>query len=322
MKTNKYHLILPLIALIAMIFAIIIVISMKPAQNPLPPPKEPFSRNPDKKDNEIVVSGTGIIESLSENIKIGTEISGIVEKVYVKTGDFVKTGDPLFKLDTALIEADIKLRQAQEDVTKADLLQAKSRLQFFTNIKEKAAISKEELVTRKNDVIRAEALVTQAQAQLNQAKTNLKLATVTAPIDGTILKINIRPGEFAQAGTPAQPLIIMGDTSQLVARIDIDEYDVSKLHQNSYAIISPKGNNAIKIKAKFLRMEPLLIPKRNLQGLGPELIDTRVIQLIYLLETQNAPLFVGQQVEAEIRSDKNAPLIKETKEEFNTNTKN
>lgn len=309
MKTNKFHLILPLLALVAIIFAVITVIVMKPKQSSLPPPKQPFTQELPKDKNHIVVSGTGIIESLSENIKIGTEISGIVNQVFVQTGELVKKDSPLFKLNTEQIEAEIMLRKAQVQVAKSDYLQAKSRLGFFENIKEKAAISREELVTRKNDVIKNEALVKQAEAALNQAQTNLILATVVAPIDGMILKINIKPGEFAQTGNLAQPLIIMGDTAHLTARIDIDEYELSRLHQDSYAIISPKGNNEIRLQGRFLRMEPLLIPKRNLQGLGQELIDTRVVQLIYIIEEKDPPLLVGQQVDVEIHSDINSLLI-------------
>ncbi|MBL8799667.1 MAG: HlyD family efflux transporter periplasmic adaptor subunit, partial [Planctomycetia bacterium] len=75
-------------------------------------------------------------------------------------------------------------------------------------------------------VLRAASL--QALAQKQQAETEVERCTVRAPIAGTVLQLNVRPGEFV--GTPpGQPLLVLGDVSRLHVRVDVDENDIGRL---------------------------------------------------------------------------------------------
>ena len=124
--------------------------------------------------------------------------------------------------------------------------------------------------------------------------------TVRAPIAGEILAVNIRPGEFVSTtGGNSEPLIRMGETRPLHIRIDIDEDDASRVALGKPAIVSPRGAAERRVKASFVRAEPLVVPKRSLTNSSAERVDVRVLQVIYALpEEARGTFLVGQQVDA------------------------
>ncbi len=65
---------------------------------------------------------------------------------------------------------------------------------------------------------------------------------------------------------------------------------------------SPRGNGSLKIPLEFVRFEPYVIPKKSLTGDSTERVDTRVLQVIYRVKDQNAPLHVGQQMDVYIEA--------------------
>jgi multidrug resistance efflux pump len=151
----------------------------------------------------------------------------------------------------------------------------------------------------------AEAELGLAQADLGRSETELDRLTVRAPAAATVLQLNIRPGEFAQAGPAgaAGPLVLLGDTSVLHVRVDIDEGDAPLFRPGAKAVASVKGRPDIRVPLAFVRVDPFVVPKRSLTGLASERVDTRVLQVIYAIEgTPPVPLYVGQQVDAFIEA--------------------
>ena len=142
----------------------------------------------------------------------------------------------------------------------------------------------------------AQAAVAQAEAALNQTKTDLDRRTPRAPLDATVLQVNVRPGEFV--GTPPnQPLIVLGDTAQLHVRVDVDENDIHRFRPGMPAVAKLRGDPAREFKLTFVRVEPYVIPKKSLTGDNTERVDTRVLQVIYALEDSTKRVFVGQQLD-------------------------
>src|SRR5262245_64154265 len=90
------------------------------------------------------------------------------------------------------------------------------------------------------------AAIEQARASVKLAQTDLELRTVSAPIDGEVLRVNINPGEFALAGAVTQPLIVMGRTDPMHVRIDIDEADIARYRPGEIGRAScrERGENA------------------------------------------------------------------------------
>jgi len=147
-----------------------------------------------------------------------------------------------------------------------------------------------------------EAAVEQARRAVERAEIDLALMTVRAHIDGTVLQVNVRPGEFAFAGTLTTPLIVLGNLDPLHVRVDIDEADVPRFQPSAPAWASLRGRSAERIPLKFVRIEPLIVPKRSLTGASGERVDTRVLRVVYALPSGTAQAYPGQQVDVFIES--------------------
>ncbi|MCI0737967.1 MAG: efflux RND transporter periplasmic adaptor subunit [Gemmataceae bacterium] len=151
----------------------------------------------------------------------------------------------------------------------------------------------------------AKAAVEQMQAQVDHTKTEIERAQVRALVDGTILQVNVRPGEYVATPAP-QPLIILGNVEPLHVRVDIDEHDIPRLHPDAPAYAAVRGNPNVHLPLRLVRVEPYVIPKKALTGDNTERVDTRVLQVIYALQEsspmrQQGPaagqVFVGQLVD-------------------------
>ena len=128
-----------------------------------------------------------------------------------------------------------------------------------------------------------------------------------ALVDGEVLQVNVRPGEFV--GAPAgQALIVLGSVTQLHVRVDIDEYDIPRFITDAPARATLKGQSTDFFPLKFVRIEPYVVPKKSLTGDNTERVDTRVLQVIYAIDTTGKRLFVGQQVDVFIDASPPAGL--------------
>jgi HlyD family secretion protein len=125
-----------------------------------------------------------------------------------------------------------------------------------------------------------------------------------------ILKVNVRLGEFAQAGVLANPLMTMGTINPLHVRVDIDEADAWRVDPNTPAIARLRGNPAISVALSFVRFEPYVLPKRSLSGATSERVDTRVLQALYAFSPAEFPAFVGQQVDVFLSAPSRAEASK------------
>ena len=94
-----------------------------------------------------------------------------------------------------------------------------------------------------------------------------------------------------------EPLIRLGSLNPMHIRIDIDENDAWRFQHGAQAIAFVRGNPQIRIPLQFVRVEPYVRPKVSLTGQPVERVDTRVLQVIYRIEQEGLPLFVGQQMD-------------------------
>jgi HlyD family secretion protein len=154
----------------------------------------------------------------------------------------------------------------------------------------KAGASYEELAI-------AEAEVEQARAQIAEVQTDLERLTVRAPMASTVLQVGIRPGEFV--GTPpGETLMVLGNVQQLHLRVDIDEHDIPRFAPGAKAQAVMRGYPDRVFQLDFIRVQPFVVPKRNLTGDNTEQVDTRVLQAIYAFrEPPGEDLYVGQQLD-------------------------
>ena len=155
----------------------------------------------------------------------------------------------------------------------------------------------------------AAAAVTRARADVDAIEVEIDRLVVRALVAGRVLKVDVRPGEFV--GAPAgQPLVILGDIERLHVRVDVDEFDIPRFRPGAPAVAVPRGNLQQRYPLEFVRIEPFVVPKKSLTGETTERVDTRVLQVIYMLDpTGLPPLFVGQQVEVYVDAAAAAPGV-------------
>jgi multidrug efflux pump subunit AcrA (membrane-fusion protein) len=302
---------LPLLALVGLFFASYTVVSSNQ-----PMPIAQAVAEPSSSSFKEFIAGAGIIEAKSQNIAIGTPLPRIVTRVAVKVGDAIKQGSPLFYLDERDTRADLAIKEADLAKATASVNEAKAALtdtQTLENLAEsvtdKRAISREELLRRHNAVAiaqakldSAKAVVQQAQASIANIRTTLERLIVRSPIDGEVLQVNIRAGEFAQAGALTTPLMLVGNIDQLHVRVDIDENDAWRFDKHTKAVAYLRGNRAFKVDLELAYLEPFVIPKKSLTGDSTERVDTRVLQALYSFDRKQLPFYIGQQMDVFIET--------------------
>jgi HlyD family secretion protein len=302
---------LPVLAVAGFLFGVFMVVtSNKPtpvAQAAAEPATSPYAS---------FIAGAGIVEAKSENIAIGTHLPGIVKSVHIKVGDRVKRGDLLFSIDDRAALAELAVREADLARAKAAVGEAKAGVKdalvlqrLAESIEDRRAISTEELDRRRNATLiaqrrldSAEAQVLQAEAAVKESRTTLDLLQVKAPIDAEVLQVNVRPGEFAQAGPLATPLMLIGNLEDLHVRVDIDENDAWRFRPESKAVAYLRGNREFRTDLALAWVEPFVVPKKSLTGDSTERVDTRVLQVLYSFDRKKMPVFVGQQMDVFIEA--------------------
>lgn len=292
---RKY--LLPLLAVAGLGFGILMALRGGRDLPAAPPVAEPATA-----PYRTFVAGSGIVESSTENIAIGTPIAGIVAEVNVSVGSMIEKGDPLFRIDDRMPRAELEVRRAEVHGAEAELADARNQLMLVERLKDKRAISVEETDRRRFAVDRSAARLAETRAALESTQTNLEMLTVRAPVAGQVLRVNVRVGEFAPAGTLIEPLLLFGSVTPLHVRVDVDETDAWRVQQGVPAVAVLRGNSAIRTPLRFVRFEPYVVPKRSLTGESTERVDTRVLQVIFSFDRGDLPIFVGQQMDVFIEA--------------------
>ncbi len=306
--------ILPLIALVGLVAAAAFILAGLPDRELSEPGREP-PRAPEVLADQARVAGAGVVEPSSETIQIGSALSGLITGLFVQPGDRVAEGAVLFTVDDRAVQAQLReanaaIAEGRAAIAEAQAAQATAaqQLALYRSVDDPAAVSRSEVIRAEGEASAArerlrlaQARLQAAQARAGSARTEIGRLTVRAPIAGEILAVNIRKGEYVSTmGGGGQPFIEMGQTQPLHVRIDIDEEQVPRVELGAEATVSPRGASDRQVKARFVRAEPLVVPKRSLTNSAAERVDVRVLQLIYELPETNGLFRVGQQVDAYI----------------------
>jgi RND family efflux transporter MFP subunit len=297
--TRKW--LIPVLALIGVVMAVALVF-----RNPEPARVVGTGGLSARAPYASYLAGAGLIEASTENVAIGTPVSGIVTDVFIKWGDSVAVGEPLFKVDDRDLQAQLVPLLARVAESKVSLAKAKHLLNVAKELGETRAISRQDIITLSLDADISAAALTSAQASVEQVKIETARRTIVAPISGRILQIKIRPGEFAQNGVVDPPLMLLGDDTRLHVRVEIDENLAWRFDATAPATAFVRGNPESSVELQFERVEPYVVPKTSLTGSSTERPDTRVLQVIYGFERKELPVYVGQQVDVFIQ----APVVR------------
>lgn len=194
----------------------------------------------------VKVSATGKLEPTNQ-VDVGSEQSGTVEKVFVDDDDRVTQGQVLAELDLSKFEDAVAKARAAVGVAEAGLKQAEAtviearakitRYRAVARLSGGKVPSQTEMDAAEAELARAEANVASAQANVAQAKatlrsgeTDLEKAHIRSPIDGVVLERAVDPGQTVAASLQAVTLFKLAeDLSKMELKVDVDEADVGQV---------------------------------------------------------------------------------------------
>lgn len=203
-------------------------------------------------DLTLTVTATGNLEPTNE-VTVGSELSGITLEVLVQTNDRVTKGQPLARLDTRKLSQQAASGRASLAAAKAKVAQAKATLIEKETALERSkelhrlsggkAPSKADMDTAvatadraRADLASAEAAVDEAQAQLQATETDLEKATIMAPVDGVVLKRKLEPGQTVAASFTAPELFVIAEKlERMKLKVSVAEADIGGVKEGQTA---------------------------------------------------------------------------------------
>jgi HlyD family secretion protein len=246
------------------------------------------------------ISGTGIIESVGKNIDIAPYFAGRVAEVFIKEGDSVNINSPLFRVNDLETRAGLDSIKAELDAQNAVLKNIQQQYTRLENLENKSAVSEQDISSKALELEKAKADFKKLEARIKEQELILEHSIIRSTITGKILQVNIRAGEYVNPSSNPAPVILAED-NQYQVRVDIDEINASHIRPNQKAYAFLKGDTSKKFPLEFVRIEPYMVPKKDLTGNTAERHDIRVLQIIYYCEKPDFPIYIGQQLEIYIR---------------------
>lgn len=178
---------------------------------------------------DITVMATGYIQPVEE-IEVGTQVSGVIEKIYVDYNSHVKKGQLLAELDKLTLQEKLNQANAQLTSAQSDLEYARqnyNRVKKLNEVKAATDVSLEDAVNR---LTQAETSEKNAKANLSQAQVNLSYASIYSPIDGVILERAVNTGQTVAASFNTPTLFtIAEDLTKMQVEADVDEADIGQV---------------------------------------------------------------------------------------------
>ncbi len=175
------------------------------------------------------VTATGYVQPV-DKVEIGTQVSGVIEKIFVDYNSQVKKGQLLAELDKLTLNE--RLNQANASLTsaKGDLQLAQLNYDRVKKMYDAKAATEAAFEEAHNRLIQAKTSLANAEANLHQAKVNLAYAEIYSPIDGVVLNRAVEEGQTVAASFSTPTLFtIANDLTKMQVEADVDEADIGKV---------------------------------------------------------------------------------------------
>jgi HlyD family secretion protein len=172
------------------------------------------------------ITATGTIEPVT-SVTVGTQVSGIVSKLYVDYNSVVKKGQVIAELDRTNLTSE--LNRAKADLTSAEstLAYETANFQRYQTLFDKGLVSANDYESAKLSYQKARQAVASSRESVQKAQTNLGYATITSPIDGVVLSKSVEEGQTVAASFNTPELFnIAQDLTDMRVIADIDEADI------------------------------------------------------------------------------------------------
>ncbi|MGD0583394.1 MAG: efflux RND transporter periplasmic adaptor subunit [Bacteroidales bacterium] len=202
---------------------------------------KPFSKKDESVSFETVkvqkgtisstVTATGTIQAI-KSVEVGTQVSGIIQHIYVDFNDKVKQGQLLAKLDEVPLRSQLDQNQSAVDQAQAQLNYEEATYKRMKVLYEKNLVSQADYDQAVYNYENSKAALSNARSALERAKVNLDYATVTSPIAGVVLNRAVEEGQTVAASFSTPTLFtIVNDVTQMQVQTSVDEADIGKVKE-------------------------------------------------------------------------------------------
>ena len=172
------------------------------------------------------ITATGTIEPVT-SVTVGTQVSGIVAKLYVDYNTVVKKGQVIAERDKTNLTSELKTAQANLSSAQSTLNYEQTNFNRYQTLYNKGLVSADEYETAKLSYLKAKEQVNTSRESVQKAQTNLGYATITSPIDGVVLSKAVEEGQTVAASFNTPELFtIAQDLTDMRVIADIDEADI------------------------------------------------------------------------------------------------
>jgi len=177
------------------------------------------------------ITSTGTLKPVS-TVEVGTQVSGIINKLYVDFNDTVTEGQLIAEIDRTFLLGALDEALASQHRARALFTLAQKEYTRNEPLFKKGFISEQEFAKLETDLETQKATLQSADASVKKAQTNLKFATITSPITGTVIERNIEAGQTVAASFSAPTLFVIAENlrkMQILA--SVDEADIGGIEK-------------------------------------------------------------------------------------------
>ena len=172
------------------------------------------------------VTATGTIEPIVQ-VEVGTQVSGIINHIYVDYNSVVKKGEVIAELDKTTLEADLASSSATLQSNKTEYEYQEKNFLRIKGLHEKKMVSDTDYETAEYQYNKAKSSYEKSQSDITKARQNLEYATIYSPIDGVVIDRAVEEGQTVAASFNTPTLFtIANDLRQMRVIADVDEADI------------------------------------------------------------------------------------------------
>jgi HlyD family secretion protein len=205
------------------------------------------------------VTATGTIEAI-KTVNVGTQVSGILQHVYVDFNDNVKQGQLLARLDETSLQAQLDQSQSAVNQAQAQLNYQEATYNRLKVLYDKKLIAQADFDQAVYNFENAKGSLANAKFALARAKVNLDYATITSPIDGVVLNRAVEEGQTVAASFNTPTLFtIVNDLTRMEVQTSVDEADIGKVNDGQRVEFTVDAYSDMKFEGTVseVRLQPV-----------------------------------------------------------------
>lgn len=204
-----------------------------------------------------MVSATGTVEPVTQ-VEVGTQVSGIIDKIYVDYNSIVKKGQLIAEMDKITLQAELESQEAQLANAKAEYDYQQKNYARNKVLFEKKLISDSDYESATYNYEKAKSTYEKSKADIVKVRRNLGYAVITSPIDGVVISREVEEGQTVAAGFETPTLVtIAKDLTEMQVVADVDEADIGQVAEGQRVSFSVDAypNDIFEGKVTQVRLE-------------------------------------------------------------------